>query len=62
MIEDIKQLIADIETLRDGHKMDASMIHAVGALDIHLRIKNMHEAKAAAYDFVIRKMKRKFKL
>lgn len=61
MIEDIKQLIADIETLRDGHKMDAAMIHA-GSLDIHLRIKNMHESKAAAYDFVIRKMKRKFKL
>lgn len=61
MIEDIKKFVADIEHIRDGHKMDAAMIHD-GSLEIHLRIKYMHEAKAAAYDFVIRKMKRKFKL
>lgn len=60
MIEDIKRVVSDIEEIRDDHNIEAALI--TGKLDWQLIIKNMHEAKAAAYDFVIRKMRRKFKL
>lgn len=60
MEEKILQVITDIENISNGHKMEASMI--TGTLDWQLRIKNMHESKAAAYDFVVRKLKRKFNI
>ncbi len=58
--EKIIQVITDLENIRDGHKMEAAII--TGNLDWQLRIKNMHESKAAAYDFVVRKLKRTFNL
>lgn len=58
--EMILQVITDIENISNGHKLEAAMIKP--DFDWQLRIKNMHESKAAAYDFVVRKLKRKFNL
>lgn len=58
--EKILKFISDIEQIRDGHSTDAILFNL--NLDWHQRMKTMHEAKAAAYDFVIRKLKRTFNL
>lgn len=58
--EKIIQVITDIENISNGHKMEAATMS--DKLDWQLRIKNMHEDKAAAYDFVVRKLKRTFNL
>jgi hypothetical protein len=58
--EMIIQVITDLENISNGHKLEAAMI--TGVLDWELRIKTMHESKAAAYDFVVRKLKRKFNI
>ena len=58
--EKIIQVITDLENISNQHKLEATMIR--GTLDWQLRIKNMHESKAAAYDFVVRKLKRTFNL
>lgn len=58
--EKIIQVITDLENISNQHKLEAAMIR--GTLDWQLRIKNMHESKAAAYDFVVRKLKRTFNL
>ena len=60
MKEDILKFISEIERIRDGHKMEAAII--TGRLHWQVNLKTMHESKAAAYDFVVRKLKRQFKL
>ena len=60
MKDNLLNFITDIEKIRDGHKFEAALI--TGELNWQLVIKNMHESKAAAYDFVIRKLKREFNL
>ena len=56
----IIQVITDLEKISNQHKLEAALI--TGTLDYQIRIKNMHEHKAAAYDFVVRKLKRKFNI
>ena len=60
MKEDILKLVQDIEEIRDSHRLEAALI--TSELNWQLVIKNMHESKAAAYDFVVRKFRRKFNL
>lgn len=58
--EKIIQTINDLEIISNQHKLEAALI--TSPLDWQLSIKNMHESKAAAYDFVIRKLKRTFNI
>jgi len=56
----INKFISDIEKVRDGHNAEALNFN----LDLpwHHGLKRMHEEKAKAYDFVIRKLKRTFNI
>lgn len=56
----ISKFIADIESIRNAHNLDACLYK--GELDWQKRLKTMSESKAAAYDFVIRKLKRAFNI
>lgn len=59
-IDKIKNFISDIERVRDGHKADISFFNL--ETDFHKSWRLMHESKAAAYDFVIRKLRRTFNI
>lgn len=56
----LNKFISDIETVRDGHKMDALLCNE--KTDLAKRSKDFHTNKAAAYDFVIRKLRRTFNI
>lgn len=56
----LTKFIADIESIRNAHNLDACLYK--GELDWQKRLKTMSESKAAAYDFVIRKLKRTFNI
>jgi ribosome-associated translation inhibitor RaiA len=58
--EKINNFLSAIEQVRDKHKFESAMI--LGASEYTFRIKSMHDDKAAAYDFVLRKLKRQFNL
>lgn len=56
----IKKFMSDIERVRDGHMMEYNLRKVDG--EVANQISDMHYNKAKAYDFVIRKLKRNFKI
>lgn len=61
-ISKINKLVSDLETVRDRHKFEAASYSDSQMPHLYQRLQNMHESKAAAYDFVVRKLKRTFNL
>lgn len=58
-IEKIKQVISELETIRDRHRLDFVIANRYEGL---MATKVNHNSKADAYDYVIRKLYRTFNL
>lgn len=59
ILNKIKTVISDLETLRDRHKLDFDTADRYEGL---MATKITHNSKADAYDYVIRKLNRTFNL
>lgn len=59
-ISKVNKLIEDLERMVNQHKLDAGLF--ILTLEWQRRIRIMHESKAGAYNFVIRKLRRTFNL